>query len=68
MFVFSKSRALHASRLVVQLLTDVGLSLEWKDVIMPLVAEISEKVEDQHMTLPNIYTNDALLLLLLGQK
>ncbi|KAK3729009.1 hypothetical protein QZH41_011466, partial [Actinostola sp. cb2023] len=39
-----EARYIHTVHLVEQLLQDAGLSLDWKDVIMPLVDEISAKV------------------------
>ncbi|XP_048579850.1 1-phosphatidylinositol 3-phosphate 5-kinase isoform X3 [Nematostella vectensis] len=38
------AHALHISNLLEQLLTDAGLSMKWKDTILPLVDAISERV------------------------
>ena len=43
-FLFRTSRAYHLNILLEQLLKDAGLSVDWKDTILPLVMRISEQV------------------------
>lgn len=43
-FFVRTAHAYHLNTLLVQLLKDAGLSLDWKDTILPLVKRVSEQV------------------------
>ena len=43
-FVFRAAHAYHLNTLLEQLLQDSGLSVDWKDTILPLVKRISGQV------------------------
>lgn len=51
-YVFFSSRAAHAhhlNTLLEQLLKDAGLSVDWKETILPLVKRVSEQVHAQQV-------------------
>ena len=57
-FFFRTSHAYHLNILLEQLLKDAGLSVDWKDTILPLVMRISEQVTkrkgSEHLISPYI--------------
>ena len=45
LFSFRVAHAYHLNTLLEQLLKDAGLSVDWKDTILPLVKKVSEQVQ-----------------------
>ena len=48
-FPFRAAHAYHLNTLLEQLLKDAGLSVDWKETILPIVKIISEQVEHKRL-------------------
>ena len=64
-FFFRTSHVYHLNILLEQLLKDAGLSVDWKDTILPLVMRISEQVTkrkgSEHLISPYIIAPESCI-------